>query len=475
MLTVDRVKKNAILLALANAVSQAVGFAVNVYVARRMGQSVFGQFAFAATFASYFTILGDPGISTLAQRELARHTEATREYAGSILLVRLVCSICALLAMSTLAILNFEGTKLTLTLVYGVASLAPALSLNWVFAAHERMEYVAGTAILTAVSYFGLVALALTVTDSLLLFPLSVLGSNLAGAVVSQIVVIRRWGGLSLRLPNNEFVRQLSTSVWPFALSGVVIATNLKLGTMILGFLGWDSEAGLYAAAFKLTHVLQILGAMYFASIYPALSRLHMSSKRELAVTVTKSLDLCASVAIPITVGGIIVAGPLVQWIYDDQFTGSTVVFQALLLAFLATSLAGTLAYYLMASERQGMYLVSNIVSLVGNATLCTLLIPRYGAYGAALAYSVAELVGLVLIYRQARQALIVRLPVHLVSPLLASSIMTIVILANRQLIEAVWWMQVLWGAVAYFLALVPIRAATNRLSHVVREPSSIG
>lgn len=450
----SRVLKNTIALYAANFVYQIVAFLINIYIARKMGATIFGQFAFAATFASYFAILADPGINQLAQRDTARSPDKTQEYGGTVLLIRIGTSVIAFLLLTIIAFSRFENLKLLLTLSYGLALFSTSISLSWVFVARERMKFAAIISSLISVLNLVLIILFTQFTTSLLVFPLALLGANIVGALLSISLFLKFYGRLKLLREDRLFWKKFLEALWPFALSGIVIATYFRLGTLILGFTGRDTEAGWYNAAYKLIFMLQMLGSTYFTALFPTISRLFVTSKLSLSRLSNMSVELWASLGIPLVVGGTIIARPLINSLYSGKFTESIIIWQILLLAVLATYLSGTYAYLLLASDRQSAYLRSITIAMLISLFVYFLLMPIYGAIGAAIGYTCAELIGLLLVYKEANKFVEIRLFRYLTKPLLASLLMAVVMLALSQISESLWLLQVVIGVVVYFLAL---------------------
>lgn len=472
MSTAGRILKNTTALIIANIVAQAIGLLINLYVARKMGAMIFGQFAFAATFSSYFLVLADPGISTLAQRDLSRKLNQTREYTSIILLLRVGFSAFAFILLFMIAILQFETSKIWLISFYGLAYLSSWMSLQWVFNANEKMEYTALISIVSAIIHLILVVIFIQFTSSLLLFPLAFLFSNLIGGFISILLFWKSFGGLRFLRTDRSFWKVFFNALWPFAISGFVIATYFKLGTIIMGFSAQDSEVGLYNAAYKLILVLQMLGGMYFTSLYPSVSRLYVTSKPVLSHLVTRSVELCASIGFPMLVGGIIIAKHLIGWLYTAEYQGSIVVFQVLLFAVFSTYLSGTFAYILMACDRQSAYLGSTSVALLVSTMLYFLLIPTYGAIGAAIGYVSAEFLSLVLVFIKSKQVIEIHLLRYLVKPMIASGAMGIALVAFS-LVGTHWWILVVVSVPVYMFILYIIGGINKEWIQLIKQISN--
>jgi O-antigen/teichoic acid export membrane protein len=102
--------------------------------------------------------------------------------------------------------------------------------------------------------------------------------------------------------------------------------------------------------------------------------------------------------AIPMAVAGTILAVPLVQWIYRSAFSGAGPLLAVLVwwLPFSFTN--NVLGHVLGAMGQQTRVLKVTVINAGVNIALNLILIPRYGAMGAAWTTVATEILGLILI-----------------------------------------------------------------------------
>src|SRR5207249_4985267 len=111
------------------------------------------------------------------------------------------------------------------------------------------------------------------------------------------------------------------------------------------------------------------------------------------------------ALGLPLTVGTLAVADELVALLFGADFAGAAPLLRVLILGTLPLFWVNVAGHALIAADRVwplvGVYALSALVNVAGNAVL----IPRWGAGGAALATVVCEWLNLVLVVRLLRGA----------------------------------------------------------------------
>lgn len=164
---------------------------------------------------------------------------------------------------------------------------------------------------------------------------------------------------------------------------------NMRLDQMILGVMAAQATLGIYAAAVNVGEVLLYLPASVV--LVPALAQMDPTARHALALRSFRILALTTAAS----VAGAAVVGPLfIPIVFGPRFQASVEPFLWLLpgaFGYVAMKVFGSA---LLASSHTGRSPLGSIVALVVGVVLDLLLIPPFGAVGAAAAASGAFLVG---------------------------------------------------------------------------------
>src|SRR4030043_1053321 len=114
MSVVRRIVKNSSALFIAQIVSSSVSLIFGVVLARVLGDTVFGKFAFALAFTEIFSIFSSLGYNTLLIREVSRDKTQVNKYVNNIFYFRVVFSlILYVLIIITINLMQYpDDTKI---------------------------------------------------------------------------------------------------------------------------------------------------------------------------------------------------------------------------------------------------------------------------------------------------------------------------------------------------------------------------
>lgn len=370
-----------------------IGFATGLIIGRGLGRQGFGEWALAMAWASALTVLFDLGFGVLLVRETAqRESEAHRLAAaamGARLLLFLPVGAGLLLASRSLHIGFQAPALLPAVLALAAAGLAYG-SLAPVFRARPRSlaailcietagaTLQCGGALWVITRREGVLALLVVSTGVQLVQLLA------AGAVWGTVVSPQRirWPGLGATL-------RLLRAACPFALSGIVANVQGRVAPLLLGGMSGVTEVASFGAAWRIGAVARILPQAGLSAALPVLSgEVRGGRPGPLRARLDASLTWFGVAA----AGGVaLLAGPIINVTYGRAFAPATptlIWVAAGLLPWLANS---SCKVYLYASGRETTALRWSATALALQTAGCVVLIPIFGAAGAAAALAVGE------------------------------------------------------------------------------------
>jgi len=173
----------------------------------------------------------------------------------------------------------------------------------------------------------------------------------------------------------------------PIGLAGLLFVLLLRLDVTLLSFLAGEAEVGLYAAAYRLVEGTQFIAWAVSAAMLPWLAR---AERRDSWFDLSRGLELglkvLAALLLPVAVVFVVFAQQLVDLLYGPAYHGSVVPLQVLGLTCTLYGVQALLSTAFIARDAPWAFarLVGAAVTL--NVIANLLLIPRYGAGGAAAA-----------------------------------------------------------------------------------------
>lgn len=373
-----------------------IRFGASLYLARVLGPLGFGQIAFAQAILAYFILFTDSGLQTFGTREVAAVPEERDRIVGKILTIRFTLIIASMTILLTLApFLTPSTTTKNLLILFSFVLIPEGANLGWFFRGLEKMMMVGISDILQVSLYFVLILLLVKSHDQILFVPLFyIAGFLLSSLYLLGIYVHQR------RLP------RICTSIkdnWNYLRSAFPIITVLfflqiyyNLDILMLGFYRGEMEVGLYNAAYRVIMGIIILSTVLMQSVYPTFSKFYRDQPSEVSKLLKKTLTLSTVFAIPIAIGGTILARSIMVILFGSSFADSKIAFQLLVWSAMLALLAANYGYCLVACLQQKFLAISVGMGTAVNIALNFLLIPGLGILGASLATIIAQGVMLV-------------------------------------------------------------------------------
>lgn len=456
--TLRRATKNFLSLLIAQLVSQAVLFLVIIYIARTLGADGFGKIAFAQAVILYFSLIANLGLSTLGIREVARNKNNVDSYVGNILSLRLLLTALSFfLLLAFIAVIGKSPEEKYLLIFFGVSLFSSALWLGWLFQAVEKMGFIAWARVLDKIFYGALVILLVKDSRQLLTIPWLYVGGSFLATGFLFYIFIRKFGKPRLRF-DFSFWKKMIKRALPMGAAFIMIQIYYNFDTVMLGFMKSNEVVGWYNAAYKIVLFIWAFIPIFINVIFPLMSKYYQQSRRKLRLLIFSATKLMSSIALPLGVGGTILARPIMSFLYGDKYMNGVIAFQILIWTVTIISVRCTYEQSFLACDKEKRYLLGVMVGASTNIVLNLILIPYFGLEGAAIATVVSELVFSVymLAYFQiVRRMVILK---HLIKPFLAASIMGVSLYYLRDLNL---FLSIAAGIVIYLVAILALKGVT--------------
>ncbi len=372
-----------------------------VFLAGRLGTHWFGVIQIGVAFMAYALIIAEWGMATLGVREISVLDEprAVMRYACSQTGMMLLQAIAVLLlGLVLLPRLPFYREDSFVFVFYLVTVLPQAFFQSWIATGVERMTWVALNKTANSLLYAVFILALLPVLESrsslavhrwvpLMLITSMALG-NLAVAFP-----LSRWLGSFVHptLPAWAEMRRRWRATAAIGANAIVLRIILNVDLLMLGILASPSIAGSYAAASRVLFFLVVAVDVLWAALLPRLSRLAASDPAGFRTAFNTYLGILFAALAPLALGGVLLGGDVVAFLYRGQFPDAERPFQLLALAYPLLGLSSYLGNSLLAMGRQHRYttplLVAAAFAILGTA----IRIPAQGATGAAGAMLLAH------------------------------------------------------------------------------------
>jgi O-antigen/teichoic acid export membrane protein len=388
--TGTRVAKNTAVLLVSRGLTLAFSAAATILLVRYLGKERLGDFGALYAYLSLFSWLASFGIEPILAREAARE----RHLAGSILFTGMALG--SVLALGALAVamvfagpLGYQAHLRTLLALAAleILILAPLRHLGIVFQVDLRQWYGAGINIFRQALWLGVVVV-LARTGASLGF---VVAARLAVACV-EVALTWRFALPFLERPWHLLWGRMGVFLkasLPVALGSLAVGIYLRIDQVMLHKMVSAGELGNYVAAVKVSELFEALPAAFLTTLFPLLCRAAGQEdqfRRYLGLSFRYLLVVALGLCVVITVA----ARPIIQVLYGQQYAPAAKMLSILIWSEIATFFGSVVANSLVALNLQRFLVLPTAAGAAINVVLNFLLIPRFGAVGAAWATAVS-------------------------------------------------------------------------------------
>jgi O-antigen/teichoic acid export membrane protein len=178
----------------------------------------------------------------------------------------------------------------------------------------------------------------------------------------------------------------------------IVNAVFSRADVFLLASLGTWHDVGLYSAALRPVDLARTIPPAYARAAYPGLARARAAGS-DYARVARRAVQEALLFSVPIALALYAGAGTIIHVLFGDALAPAAGVLRILAWSVIPMGIAIVLAQVLFAADRQAIDLAVNLIAVVVSVGAAFLLIPRWGAAGAAAAVLMASVVYVVIQY----------------------------------------------------------------------------
>lgn len=400
------VGRNTIIQFVGKIISTLLGLVTVAMIQRYLEPAGFGAYTTVMAYLGFFSVLADLGLYLLLVRELAKPDADADYVAGNLLGLRWV-SVAIILGLGTILIfiLPYEAQvrQAVAAGVLAYVAIAATQLLTAVYQKHLAMGRVVVGELISRVAWLAGSWLVISMAAGLSAFMAVIVVANVL-FLATLWTAAKKFISLRPRF-DAKYWRYLFLETWPIAISVVLNLIYFRADTLILAWLRPAYEVGLYGAAYKILEILNTFPLMFVGLLLPALGMAYAGHDRDRFIRLyQRGFGLLAMAAVPLVVGGWILAEPILVLIGQQAYAPAAPILRLLLIAVAALYLNSLSGHVVTVIGRQRQMVWAYLtVAIIGLAIYLTL-IPMYGTRGAAIGTIVTEsltaIVGSIMVFR---------------------------------------------------------------------------
>lgn len=366
-----------------------IGLLVNVWIARHLGPSSFGQLSFALSFASLFGIIATLGLNRILVRELVANApdhQLITKLMSTALAMRLIAAIVMFLICMVSAWLMGEGSLLLIGFIASGFFFNASDCIELYFQSKVQAKATARARLLSF-SLVTLLRVALLLSSAgVEAFAAVTLIEYCAAACALQLIYRHHGLRFAHKLVDWPLARNLLRESWPEILAGFSCLLFMRLDQIMLQHLIGPKEVGTFAVAARLSEIWYFIPIAIISSTFPNIvEKKHTSHEtymRRIQLLMTGLVGLSYFAAL----GAIFLGKPIIKLLYGPAYRESAEILIIHIWSGVFVVLGLSSGSWIMAEKKAKLNLYRNLAGVAANIFLNFLLIPTHGAIGAAYA-----------------------------------------------------------------------------------------
>lgn len=287
------------------------------YLVTTLGTEKYGVVMIAQSMAIFLTVIVDFGFNISATREVSLVREDANKLSQlfwNVIAIKLtlvvITFVLVIILVSTVTRFQQEMWVYLLSLLM---VLGQAIFPTWFFQGIEKMKVITVVNVIAKVLFtVAVFSLVLTVDDYVFV-PLLHGGGFLIAGLFGLFYALRY---IEVRKPNMKQAKDLASQSSTLFVSNFATSLYTAGNTFILGMIGGDAIAGIYASMEKLVLAFKNVYAPLYQAIFPWLSKKTGQEIRRFIKKLSLPIGISALV---ITIVFIVFARPILDFIYSDS------------------------------------------------------------------------------------------------------------------------------------------------------------
>lgn len=367
----------------------ACGLASSIIMAKVLGPAGRGEYFYIVTLAQLATQIGNLGLASSNTFVAARDRTAVAQLAANSFWIALTLGATATVSLVAFEVLIGRPDRAALAAV--LVALVPnmiygLLASNILVGAGRAGDYNLFTVASAALQLAAIIAVGMTVGTVPAMLWVSA-GAGIAGTLM-LMWLLRRQGPAAWGFNWSLLQREMGFASRVYLATLVQFAVS-RLNVVILDHWRGAGEVGQYSIAVQFFDTLLILPSTTALLLFPELVRAEAESRFGRTLRVALSVGLMMTLA---ALAFVAITPWLIPFMFGTEFAPAIEVVRWMMPGLVAFSVLNIVSQYLAAERFPLSNLLAWVASLPLLAAIGSIMIPKWGAVGAAAALSATYL-----------------------------------------------------------------------------------
>ena len=383
------------------------------YLSRVLGVEKLGLYSAANAFATYFVIFSLLGVNDYGNRTIAQVRGDRNKLSDEFWQIYYLQFFLTLILLVVYLIwIQFRPGNISVRLILAIYVFSSFFEVNWFAFGMEEFRLTSIRSIITRLGIVACIFAFVKSSDDLWKYTLIITGGNLVSLLVILPLIFKY---TDFRAPD---VKKIISHIRPnLMLFLPVIATSAyqQLSKLMLEAWSAEAEVGFYQYAENIVTLPTFVTTAIVTVMLPYASNLVARGEKDENRTLFYTMLKYTSILnVAMTFGMLSIAGDFIPWYLGSGFERSALLTMIMSPMIFFSGFSGIVRYqYMIPNEYDRENLISLFAGAGADILLNILLIPSFGACGAAVstaaAYAVTLLVQMIFLRKEINTIKIIR------------------------------------------------------------------
>lgn len=383
---------NILWLSLDKVFKLVVGLVVGIWVARYLGPGQWGELNYVLAFVTITGTVAKLGMDGFLVKEILENPSQKNEILGTSFFMRLL--VIPILFGSVLIyfnILNLSSNYYWLLVFLSFnLFITPFDLIDLDFQSRLQSKL---TVVAKNIAYVlgALLRVYLLINNKSLIWFAAAMGFEAALSYIFLTILYQRNNNIFHWSISFKLARKLLTTGWPFTLASLAVILYMRLDQVMLGSMVNETQLGFFSSAIKISDVFLFLPTAVSSSYLPSLIEAKKISwelfikKNQFFINWMMRISLVLAVLVTIF------SNLIIQHLFGTEYMPASGILIIHIWSLIPIFLGVATSHYLVIENLQKFGLYRTLIGLIFNVLLNLYLIPRYAAFGAALATTISQ------------------------------------------------------------------------------------
>lgn len=364
-----------------------IQFVVGMLSARYLGPANYGLINYAAAIVAFAVPLMQLGLRSTLVQEYVNNPEKEGEILGTGLVMNLVSAGACMIGVAAFTALANPGetTTIIVCVLYSASLLAQSVEMIQYWFQAKLLSKYSSLAMLVSYLVVAAYKIWLLVSEkSVYWFALShTVEYGVTGLLL--LIAYRRTGIYRFRFSRHVGKAMLSKSKHYIVAALMVTVFNSTSGVLLKAMIG-EAENGFYAAALTCTSITGFVYNAIIDTARPVVLESKISSQESFEKNISRTYSLLTFLSLAQAAVFTVFAKLIVLILFGENYLPAVPVLQIVVWQIGFSSMGSVRNMWILGEEKHSMLWIINLCGAVFNVVANLLLIPLWGACGAALA-----------------------------------------------------------------------------------------